>query len=354
MFRQRLWRWLLAFCGWTLLGVFFASQLYISYAYSRNPITFAKALLYSMGEWYVWMALTPPILWLARRFPIERRAGRRTLLVGLLVHIPAGLFFVFLKLSLDALLPHVIPWLPARRFFPGQIHPNLVTYWVIVGLSHALDFYRRYRERELRASQLEARLAQAQLQMLKMQLHPHFLFNTLHAISALIHKDAEAADHMIARLSDLLRLTLESAGVQEVPLKQELEFLEPYLEIEQTRFQDRLQVGMDIDPAVLDALVPNLILQPLVENAIRHGVAPRSDPGRIEIRARRENESLRLEVRDNGPGLRQEALQEGLGLANTRARLEQLYGAEHRFELANATEGGLAVTLILPFREAAP
>ncbi|MCA1557757.1 MAG: histidine kinase, partial [Acidobacteria bacterium] len=230
----------------------------------------------------------------------------------------------------------------------------LLIYWVILGIDHALRYYTKYRERELQASQLEARLAQAQLQVLKMQLHPHFLFNTLHAISTLMHRDVEAADRMIARLSDLLRLALDNEGVQEVTLKQELELLERYLEIEQTRFRDRLTVEMRIEPEVLDARVPNLILQPLVENAIQHGITPRRGQGRIEIGARRTNGTLDIYVRDDGRGLAgatDETVKEGVGLSNTRARLLQLYGGHARFELRCPPEGGTLASLAIPFHE---
>jgi sensor histidine kinase YesM len=170
-----------------------------------------------------------------------------------------------------------------------------------------------------------------------------------------MRRDVEAAERMITRLSDLLRLTLENVGAQETPLRQELEFLERYLEIEQTRFRDRLQVKMEIEPETLDALVPNLILQPLVENAVRHGIAPRSAPGLIEISARRNENRLELQVGDNGAGIpadKREQIKEGVGLANTRARLEQLYGADYRFELNNRDEGGFVARLIIPFRAA--
>jgi LytS/YehU family sensor histidine kinase len=226
----------------------------------------------------------------------------------------------------------------------------LLTYWLLVGLRHAADYYNKYKDRELKATQLEARLAQAQLQVLKMQLQPHFLFNTLHAISALVHKDVEAADRMITRLSEFLRLTLESVGMQEIELKGELESLDKYLEIEQVRFGDRLTVVRSIDPETLDLLVPNLILQPLVENAVRHSVAPRAAGGRIEIRARRKGDSLLLEVEDDGPGLPSAPVVEGVGLANTRARLEQLYGSAQSMELA--PDRGFRVKLSLPARTA--
>ena len=190
-----------------------------------------------------------------------------------------------------------------------------------------------------------------------MQLYPHFLFNTLHAISVLMDDDVKGVRRMIARLSELLRLTLESVGQQEVSLRQELDALERYLEIEQIRFQDRLTVRLAIAPETLDACVPNLVLQPIVENAIRHGIAPRSSAGRIEIRAERRDGMIELQVIDDGPGLRlcdeegAEELKEGIGLANTRARLLRLYGDEHRIEIKDADGGGLAVKLSIPFRQ---
>ncbi len=188
-----------------------------------------------------------------------------------------------------------------------------------------------------------------------MQLQPHFLFNTLHAISTLMHRDVEAADRMLARLSDLLRLTVDKIGVHEVSLKEELEFLRSYLQIEQTRFQDRLTVRFDIEPETLDARVPNLILQPLVENAIRHGVVPRTSPGRIEVTARRWDGDLHLTVRDDGPGIpggppgSEGAGRNGLGLANVRARLTRRYGSAGRLELRNHPEGGLVVSVTFPY-----
>lgn len=240
-------------------------------------------------------------------------------------------------------------------YFLAKFNNSVFYYWAILALGHVLDYYRQFRERELLASQLESKLAQTQLQILKMQLHPHFLFNTLNAISALIHQDVELADRMIARLGDLLRTTLDNANQQHVPLSQELDFIHPYLEIEKARLGARLTVDLQVDPAVMDAKVPNLILQPLVENAIRHGIAVRPGPGTIQIHAHRENGGLHLAVTDTGPGLQAApAALKGIGLANTRARLEKLYGANHRLELTNGRDGGFAIGITIPYQESSP
>jgi len=221
---------------------------------------------------------------------------------------------------------------------------------------HALNYYHERREREIQAAALAAQLAQAQLQTLKMQLQPHFLFNTLNSISALNHEDPRAANRMIARLSELLRLTLENDGAQEVSLLQELDFLKRYLEIQQVRFGDRLNVRFDVTPETLEARVPNLLLQPLVENAIQHGIAPFAARGEISIQASCENGLLCLRVTDNGPGLpapKPSGPPEGVGLANTRARLQQIYSNAHRFELRNGTEQGAVAEVRIPFQTAA-
>ncbi len=359
---QRRWvRWGLIFGFWTGLGLFFAIEMIISYSNQGDPPRWTPVLVYQMSQWYAWGLLTPLILGLARRYRIEkpwRRGVAAHLIAGVLVAPVQVVLALALRYGAFLLLGTVTLEQVAGQLgnAPLQIltgsFDGFITYWIILGIEHTFDYYRKNRERELHTSQLEGQLAQAQLKALKMQLHPHFLFNTLHSISALVHADPEAAERMIARLSDLLRLTLDNEGTQEVSLKQELAFLEQYLEIERTRFPDRLSVEMDIDPAALDACVPNLILQPLVENAIRHGIAPRPEAGFVRIHAARENGVLRLQVRDDGPGLTNDhkGLREGVGLANTRQRLTQLYGPDHRFEFANAPDGGLEVNLELPFR----
>ena len=344
--KQHLLRVSWFFLCWTSLGFFSASQVYIRYTYnSDQPTSWRQALSVAMPDWYAWGILSPLIFAFARRFPIaSHKSWRRAL-----AHLGAGLAFSSLKIMLEFMVLWPMLGLPARTPYLIVLQQNLLIYAAIVGMHYAFDYYRQYREHAVKASQLEAQLAQAQLQALRMQLHPHFLFNTLHAVSTLVHKDAEAADRMIARLSELLRLSLDNLGEQEVPLQRELEFLQRYLEIEQIRFGDRLSVQIDVAPETLEALVPNLILQPLVENAIRHGSAPHAAPGRIEIQAKRENHQLRLGVRDNGGGLPNASPPEGVGLTNTRARLQQLYGSTAHLKLINA-ERGLLVELTIPWR----
>jgi LytS/YehU family sensor histidine kinase len=233
---------------------------------------------------------------------------------------------------------------------------DFFVYWAVLGAGYAFDYRERYRERESAASELKAQLAQARLEALKVQLHPHFLFNTLHAISGLVRGgERQSAVNMIAGLSELLRRALDSADEQEVPLREEVKFVELYLDIQKVRFSDRLTVRMDVAPEALDALVPNLVLQPLVENAVRHGVSPAETPGLIVVSAYRAGRMLHVEVADDGPGLqsgwRMEE-SEGIGLANTVERLKRLYGSEHRFELRNGEGRGVTASVVIPFREA--
>jgi two-component system LytT family sensor kinase len=349
---------------WTLLGLINVGQSYFAHLSRGAPFDFSSALLLGVSDWYVWAALTPLIIWLGRRF----RLDRRPLLLNLFVHVVMTLLCVmtvvvlavpvYMVLYPPTELPLVVQrtfWGLVRGYLQGYLVFYSWVYWAILGVGYALEYHGRFRDRERDAAQLAAQLVQAQLQVLKMQLHPHFLFNTLNTISALVHQDVDVADRMIARLGELLRTTLQNAGTNEVSLRQELEFIEPYLEIEQARLGDRLAISMDVDPDTMDAYVPNLLLQPLVENAIRHGIAPTTAQARIEIRARRANGELRLAVSDNGIGMRDvpESSRQGVGLANTRARLCQLYGHRQHLKLAETPGGGVTVDLVLPFHEAA-
>ncbi|MDQ3744076.1 MAG: histidine kinase [Acidobacteriota bacterium] len=357
--RRRGWtRWAASFGVWTVLALFFTGQLYYTYRLSQKPITWREAASTQFLYPYLWAFGTLVVLRLADKFPVEGRQWWRSLALHLLF---ATLFVVAISGAFQLSYHFLFVNAPDKPYHPMATlqwivynsSENYGIYGLILLFNQVLRYYRRLREGELRASQLETQLTQAQLQALKMQLQPHFLFNTLHSISALVHRDPETADHMIARLGDFLRLTLENSGAQEVSLQKELEFLRCYLDIERVRFQDRLTTSLDVEPRALDTPVPNLILQPIVENALRHGLAQQTSPGHVEISAKRENGSLRIQVRDNGPGLSaitkpNGKVREGLGLSNTRARLAQLYGAAHRFELSNAPGGGLLVTLEIP------
>jgi signal transduction histidine kinase len=357
---QRGWVRLAVVWGiWTFIGMVFTFQGYFTSYRSEKPIPFLDSLYIQMSWAYLFALATPLVLWAAARLPIERNDWVRSALL----HVPISIVLSCLLTALG----RVIIWLKwgypmgkpltfesITNFVVGNFSEGIGIYLLIALSSYAYDYYRRFRAGQLKTLQLEAQLSHAQLQALKMQLHPHFLFNTLHSISALLHSDIPAARKMITRLGDFLRLTLENSGSQEVSLKQEAEFLSCYLEIERIRFQNRLVTRMNLGERTLDAQVPNLILQPIVENAIRHGIAPRSTPGLIEIDAKQQNGTLRIQVRDNGPGLPEHRTSEilfkkGLGLANTETRLERLYGAAHLFDLRNDPDGGLIVTLEIPF-----
>ena len=305
--------------------------------------------------WGGWPLVAPVVFALARRYRFSRHEWQR----ALLVHLPASLVvttahIVFVasgRFALQTLWGVQASWTGnVYDAFFRTLDFEMPVYWALVGLQHALDYHRELRERELGAAQLETRLVAAQLDTLKHQLHPHFLFNTLHAISALVHRDPEKADAMIERLSDLLRITLDKVGVQEVRLREELDYLKAYLDIEQVHFGDRLQIDYQIDPATYDALVPNLILQPLAENAIRHGLEPQARKGRLTIESTRDRDTLTLAIRDSGRGLG--AGRAGVGLSNTRTRLAKLYRDAARLELAANHGGGTVATVTLPLRHA--
>ena len=365
-------RWLFIIGFWTFFGALNGSQLYIGIRAEGTSAPFRQVFAWQMLGWIPWALLTPAVLWLGRRFPLERPRLARSLAV----HAAAFVVFYAIHSAIFAVAnmlysPFYRPPYDFVEAFLGrlmsQLPIDLLIYGATLGTSYAVGYYARFREREVRATQLEARLAQAELQALKMQLHPHFLFNTLNGIAGLVRdKKNAAAVEMIAGLSDLLRYTLDGAGRQEVTLREELEFLELYLGIQQKRFPDRLRVEMSVEPTALEALVPNLILQPLVENAIRHGVSRRAAAGTVGVAAAREGGRLRVRVYDDGPGLRPQtrvdsngveshegAASGGIGLSNTRARLRQLYGDAQSFEVFDREAGGVEASLSLPFRRGA-
>ncbi len=336
-------RWGLVFGGWLLLSLILAPEAYLFFLSMGTPIPWRSVLVLTSANAAIAAAFAPLIVRLTHRLPLAQ--GR--VLPALLVHVPACILFAAVHTLVYTALCYT--WHEVGRMLFVRFHPNLLTYWAIVGLTEAVMYLDRCRARE-------RELAQAQLQLLRSQLHPHFLFNTLHAISAMMREDVRAADRMVSRLSDLLRLTLDNIGRHEVTLREEAEFVAKYLEIQQVRFQRGLSFALEAAPEILDALVPTMLLQPLVENSIRHGFGGQARSGCIRIRAARSDGRLRLSVADDGRGLgeRRKEPHNGLGLANLRRRLEQLYSGEATLSIDNAPCGGALVTIDLPFRTEPP
>ena len=337
-FLQASWaRWALFVAGWTLLSLLFVPEAYLFFLYRGDSIPISRIAALTLANAGIVLLFLPAIIWLARKYPIEQRTWPK----ALLVHIPACLLFSLSHSWLYAALCYASPGMFHMLFI--RFHPNLLTYWAVVGFTQAGDYFRRYTERE-------RQLAQAELHLLRAQLQPHFLFNSLNTIAAMMHEDVQAADRMINRLSDLLRLVLSGIGKHETTLQEELSLLCAYLDIERIRFQERLSVRLQIDAEALDALVPSMIFQPLAENAIRHGFGDFRDSGTITVSVARLHDRIRISFSDNGCGA-SEPLRfrgEGLGLANTRRRLEQLYPSDHYLEVGNAPDGGFRVTIELP------
>ena len=363
---RKLRPWAFYFLAWTLVGLVYFAQNVTRRFYWEDPNPWQDLRYWSVNI-YLSALITPLIVWAGRRWPLERqRLGRL-----LALHLGLSIAWALLRLSLEATFH--LSW---NEFWPIQppvtfrseitllfifgFHTAVVAYWVVLSVQTGFRYYADYQERaqavlrsDLRASQLETQVAQARLGALKAQLQPHFLFNTLNAIVVLVRQQkGRQAEETLARFSDLLRAVLADMEAQEVTLARELEYLKLYLSIEQLRFSDRLRVDIDVDPELLDAAVPHMGLQPIVENAIRHGIGTRATSGTIEIRARRIGDSMQLVVRDDGPGFGAVGATGGmgLGLANTRARLRQLYGDAATLRTASAPGGGAVVTLELPVR----
>ena len=316
----------------------------------RGP-NWPKIMMTYIVAYWLWVTAVPVVVWWGRRVPISK--SFRTL--G--VHLVALHLIVGAVLFAHALIQFAGLQLTPRPF--GQTIQRamalaapefLLIYLVLLLSTFAIDYFRKYRDRELRNAQLEASLQAAKLSALQSQLNPHFLFNALNAVSALMYRDVEAADAMLARIGELLRLTLAADGSHEIRLSEELELLERYLDIERIRFAERLAITVDVPDSALEAHVPPFALQPRVENAIRHGVARRSEGGKVVVSARRVDGRLQLRVVDDGPGLPAEKVREGIGLRNTRDRLQQLYGTSQQLAFRKPDAGGLEVLMELPWR----
>jgi len=338
--RTLAWLWL----GWTALAVFLGVSSSLAYLAVGNPPRWSLTIRMALAEIYVWAAIAPLVVRLSSRFPFTRA----TLPASLPIHLVAGVVVSWVKIVADQIIRQALFGFQTYLLI-SSLAPSLLFYWGIVAAAHGFAYYRASKERELRAAQLEARLAQSRLQVLQMQLHPHFLFNTLHTISELVHEDPETADAMIAGLSDLLREALASGHAREIPLARELDLLERYLDIQRVRFGDRLRVGVAVDPGLANVLVPHLVLQPIVENALRHGIIPGAT-GTVSISATADDEMLRLRVEDDGRGFEASGDGEGLGLRNTRERLQTLYGDRARLRIADAPAGGTIVEMLIPAR----
>jgi two-component system, LytTR family, sensor kinase len=342
---RRVRLWLAVTSGWTALALFFAISASLTYRSTGRPANWALSIERSLLEWWLWALLTPVVVWLAQRYPFARARWRR----AAVVHAVAGAVIAVIKSAGDRI---AFGWLTGvwPYWLLSTIALQFSIYCTIVAAAHGLVYYERSRERD----QLAARLTDARLQLLTMQLQPHFLFNTLNTIAELVHDDADAADQMITGLSDLLRKTLELGPAQEIPLGAELELLDRYLDIQKARFGDRLRVAIAADADARAASVPVLLLQPLVENAIRHGLAEHLSSGRIDIEARRDRERLIITVTDDGPGpAAGSPPRERVGLGNTRARLEALYGPQYRLDLTSTGDRGARVSLDIPFKPGA-
>jgi two-component system LytT family sensor kinase len=349
-------RWLIGIAALTLLGLLLVAIYFVQSLFTGNPINLLQTLVTELIVCYVWGVAGVGVFYLVRFFPFEKSR----LVFSLPVHLACGFAVPFAAFGVTIVLILLVQVgtenLAAnvaqqfRTFYLLGIGAafGLVTYWVIVAGIYAVQYYVRVQAEQRRNQVLQAELSQAELMALKMQIHPHFLFNTLHAISSLLHDDVEAADEMLSRLGDFLRLTLENASGAEQSLRNELDFVTSYLSIEEIRFQDRLTTKIEANADVLDAAIPTLLLQPLVENAVRHGVSNSAKPASIRIAATRHDGRLHVVVEDNGTGLPPD-MKEGIGFANTKARLAKRFGTDFKFTLTNKPTGGLLVAIEVPF-----
>lgn len=354
---RRGWRYWLrivlgAFAGYTVIALLTIAQAAYYVLNGGTGVPWRGLILGRFLDNYTCALFVPAFFWLVHRYPIDRQHWRRSVLLLLAASIVLTCVKVLLLLPINRAL-----WSgPPTLFRAAQVTNSigvLLDYWAVIGIAHAIEFYRRSQDREQTAMRLRSQLAHAQLEALRAQLHPHFLFNTLNGVATLMHRDAAGADQMLTNLAELLRETLHHTGADEIPLSDELALLERYLAILRTRFGDRLTVVRDIAPDVGDALVPHFVLQPLVENALEHGIARRPGPGRVEVRAARDGDRLRIAITDDGLGFPVSGSVSGVGvgLANTRARLFQLYGSAQGLTLESLTPAGTRATITMPYRE---
>jgi len=343
---------------WTLLSLADAVDYFVSWKLQGAPRPFSRALAAAFPGWEAWALLAPAIFWFGRRVPLRWPAKPGPVLAHIAFSGVIGTLHTLVHVTFGWLLQLRPSSLGLMQYFEGTLLDwlpiSILTYWTIIALEHGVEYYYRFREEQVRAADLGRRLTEARLEALTAQLHPHFLFNTLNAAVALVRtSDNVKAAKVLTQLGDILRHLLQTAPTQEVPLREELAFLRQYLEIEQTRFSHRLTVSIRVPEELLDAAVPNLILQPLVENAIRHGLASHDRAGLVELSAETANGMLQLRVEDDGPGLPAGWSLDrsvGVGLGNVRSRLGHLYNSPSGLELLNRASGGVAAIITIPLR----
>lgn len=354
-------RWVLVLGFWALIVLLYSTRNEVRGGpYVWVPISRLEAFKFAVAQWAPWGLLSLCIFWANRRLPV----GRDALVPRLLLHVPLSVAFTiaytYLNYGMTVLLdaPTDASWVAGNLFETAirvSYRLGMFVYWAIVSVCVALDYQADLKDRQLRTSELERLLTEARLATLHSQLHPHFLFNALNTISAYLERDPRTARLMLEQLGDLLRLSLEHADEQEIPLERELAFVDRYLQLQLARFGDRLEVDVQVEPHVLHAMVPTFILQPLVENAITHGTSKQLRKGRIELQASSEGPRLRVRVRDNGAGLPPGwdiERSAGIGIANTRERLSHLYGTDQSLSVSPVSAGGVQVDLSLPLHAA--
>ena len=350
--------WLIIFLLWLALGFYFVLSSYVYYLNLDRPFNWEINITRNMPSFFLWGLLAPAVIYFALRFRIEKTNFYTKILTQILI----GAVVAFVHRVLSASLSYSISWslgnteaslfdilLGEKFIIFSAWFDGFFTYWVFLAAIYSFDYYKSFNENKIKATLLEAKLAQAELNALKMQLQPHFLFNTLNAISVLVHKDPESADEMITRLSDLLRLTLDKFGQKKVTLKEEIDFINSYLDIQKIRYKDRLNIKMNISPSTIDLEVPALILQPVIENSIKHAVEPSSKQTNISISTFIDKNYLNIEITDNGPGIN-DNINEGVGIKNIKARLEQMYGENKLFSMSDS-EGGVKTIIQIPVEQ---
>jgi sensor histidine kinase YesM len=356
-------KWIILFLLLTIIA--FACTIQTSIVLiqkNQSQIAYSNNLFFNLFYWWFWVIAIPVILWLSKKFNFEKGKFISSIVVHLFsvtaiivihqLYTSAWCNYLFGKLLYLPLFKKLV-W---RILNLEWIFVDLVVYFFFVVGYFALEYQRKSNENEMKIFQLETRLAQAQLQALRMQLHPHFLFNTMNAISTLILKgDIQKANNMLVLFSEFLRMTLEETGSQEVPLEKELLFIERYLEVEKVRFQDKLNVVFDIHPSTYNLMVPNLILQPLIENSLKYAIAPKTSNGLISVKTDYSDSNLRIFIEDNGPGIKDLSgaglKNSGIGLKNTKERLSKLYGDDASINFNNVDGGGLLITIDIPFKD---